>query len=81
MKNGEFKCPIGTTNIYRTDYFIVFQRIQVLFDRDEIMVISRDTFYHRTKARDARFNRMAEEHKGSEGKRIPTIMYSRKYVK
>ena len=81
MKTGEFKCPIGTINIYRTRHFIVFQRVQALLDCDEIMIISRDTFYHRTAARDAQFNRMNAKHNGSEGKRFPTIMYSRNYVK
>ena len=44
----------NVTNVYRTPHFIVRQRLSILCNEEENnAVISRDTFYKRTPARNA----------------------------
>lgn len=68
---------IGATNVYRTQYYIVKQRITVHTDADNASCLfSRDTYYLRTPRR----NREYEAVFASNGRRIPTAMYVRTYV-
>lgn len=73
---------IDATNVYRTKYFIVKQNIEVQFDDQENnSIISRDTFYFRTKQRDKEYEYIFSERKNVNGKRLPSTMYTRIYKK
>ena len=68
-------------NVYRTKNFIVKQEIDFVCDefRDNVL-LSRDTFYLRTPARDAQYEREFKYKANPDGKRILVSMCSRKYV-
>lgn len=69
------------TNVYRTREFIVKQKIGIQYDSVENNVVfSRDTYYFRTKQRDAEYEKIFSIRKNIDGKRLPTMMYSREYV-
>lgn len=54
---------VGATNVYRTKYFIVRQSVSV--KRDEFegnSVISQDTYYMRTRKRDAEYEQLFGEY-------------------
>lgn len=68
--------------MYRTKYFIVKQSVSV--NRDEFegnSVISHDTYYMRTRKRDSEYEQLfgARRHHLN-GKRLPTTVYTRRYV-
>jgi len=68
--------------VYRTKYFIVKQSVSV--NRDEFegnSVISHDTYYMRTRKRDSEYEQLfgARRHHLN-GKRLPTTVYTRRYV-
>lgn len=65
------------TNVYRTEEFIVKQHISYVTDIDgRTRIMSDDTYYYRTKARD----RIYDELFLTEGKRIRSAMYVRAYT-
>lgn len=71
----------NATNVYRTRDFIVKQVIGIQCDGVENNVVfSRDTFYRRTKKRDAEYELIYCSRKNINGKRLPTTMYSREYI-
>lgn len=71
----------NATNVYRTKEFIVKQVFGISFGGVENNVaISRDTYYRRTKKRDAEYELIFCSRKNINGKRLPTTMYSREYV-
>lgn len=72
---------VDAMNVYRTRDFIVKQVIGIKYsDVENIVVISNDTFYRRTKKRDHEYERIFSERKQINGKRIPSTMYARTYV-
>ena len=69
------------TNVYRTRFYIVRQ--QIMYRRDALLgayLCSRDTFYCRTPERDRQYNAAFPRNEEKDGKRIPTLMYIRKYI-
>lgn len=69
------------TNVYRTKNYIVKQNFGIHSSNVENNVaFSRDTFYLRTKKRDAQYELIFNTRKNIDGKRLPTTMYSREYI-
>lgn len=72
----------GATNVYRTKDFIVKQVIGIQYSASENNVtVSYDTFYRRTRKRDAEYEILFCQRKNTDGKRLPSTMYARTYVK
>ena len=72
----------GATNVYRTKDFIVKQVIGIQYSTSENNVtFSHDTFYRRTRKRDAEYEILFCQRKNTDGKRLPSTMYARTYVK
>ena len=70
-----------STNVYRTKFYIVRQ--QIMYRRDSLLgayLCSRDTFYCRTPERDWQYEAAFPHNQEKNGKRIPTLMYIRKYI-
>ena len=70
-----------STNVYRTRYYIVRQ--QIMYRRDSLLwayLCSRDTFYCRTPERDRQYEAAFPHNEEKNWKRIPTLMYIRKYI-
>lgn len=81
MKNQVPDFIQDATNVYRTRKFIVKQKIGIQYDSVENNVVfSRDTYYFRTKQRDTEYKKIFSIRKNINGKRLPTMMYSREYV-
>lgn len=67
-----------TTNVYRTEEFIVSQHI--CFSSDSLgttRILSEDTYYSRTKLRDLLYEKLFT----SDGKRLHSSMFVRTYIK
>ena len=65
------------TNVYRTEEFIVKQHLTYITDgMGSTRILSEDTFYCRTKLRDALYEQLFK----SDGKRIRSAMYVRTYI-
>ena len=72
----------NSTNIYRTEQYIVKQQISVsnVIDGNTVM-ISDDIFYVRTPIRDRMFEKLFEStRRNLNGKRIKTALHTRHYV-
>ena len=70
-----------STNVYRTRFYIVRQ--QIMYRRDSLLgayLCSRDTFHCRTPERDRQYEAAFPHNQEKDGKRIPTLMYIRKYI-
>ena len=68
-------------NVYRTDKFIVKQRIAIQTNSvEDNSIISYDTYYKRTVRRDFIYNLKYQNKLNLEGKRLPSSSYVRKYV-
>ncbi len=68
-------------NVYRTEKYIVKQCISVQLELLEAnAIVSNDIFYRRTKRRDAEYEQAFYDRKFIDGKRLPSTMYTRKYV-
>lgn len=72
---------ICADNIYRTKNFIVTQDLQYKENRvlDNVL-LSHDTYFKRTKKRDAEYAAFFENKDRIDGRRIPSTSYTRKYV-
>lgn len=71
----------GASNVYRTKYFIVRQRLA--YSSSEVfggLLCSHDTFFERTKERDKEYDAYFCDRLNLDGKRIPTLMYTREYI-
>jgi len=69
------------TNVYRTKNFIVKQVLGIKYGEvQNNEVVSQDTFYVRTAKRDWQYNNYFSFKVHINGKRLPSTMYSRKYV-
>ena len=56
---------------------------QIMYRRDSLLgayLCSRDTFYCRTPERDRQYEAAFPHNEEKNGKRIPTLMYIRKYI-
>lgn len=81
MKEGVPEFCVGATNVYRTKHYIVRQCVGVQHDREENNVLfSHDTYYARTLKRDFEYELYFRSRKNREGKRLPTMMYTRMYI-
>lgn len=68
-------------NVYRTKKYIVKQRVSLQrSESEDNVLISYDTYYLRNPKRDLAYNIFNSRKKKSEGRRIPTMLYSRRYV-
>ena len=69
------------SNVYRTKDFIVKQRVVVReSDTQENHLASFDTYYARTRERDAIYEAWFSDRFNIDGKRIKSAMYTRTYV-
>jgi hypothetical protein len=81
MENHVPEFMKDATNVYRTRDFIVRQVIGIQYDGVENNVVfSRDTYYRRTKKRDAEYELVYCSRRNVNGERLPTTMYSREYI-
>ena len=70
------------TNVYRTKKYIVKQIINIESHTQlDNIIISQDTYYTRTKARDKQFNKLFADKLNKNGKRLHSSSNTRKYVK
>ena len=72
---------IEASNVYRTKHFIVRQRLA--YSKSELfggLICSHDTYYLRTHERDLEYEDFFFDRLDLDGKRIPALMYSRKYI-
>ena len=68
-------------NVYRTKNYIVKQTIKL--QRSESgnnLLISFDTYYLRNPKRDLAYNIFNARKENRDGRRIPTMLYTRKYI-
>ena len=73
---------IDADNVYRTRNYIVKQVLSLEMPTVEDNGIkSYDTFYKRTSIRDKQYNLIFRDRKSIDGKRLPSTMYARKYIK
>lgn len=71
-----------STNVYRTKRYIVKQALGIdHHDTFGVFTISHDTFYERTKERDALYDEFFADNYYPEGRRVPAMSYARVYVK
>jgi hypothetical protein len=69
------------TNVYRTKYYIVRQELSIEIIDAKTVVFSKDTFFARTKLRDAQYEFIhAFRANNVNGKRVPATMTVRTYV-
>lgn len=81
MKKGIPEFVSNANNVYRTKNFIVKQEIVIGCDSVEMnAVLSRDTFYARTAVRDMEYEAYFSRRRYVNGKRLPSTIYSRKYI-
>ena len=72
---------IDADNVYRTKSYIVKQVIQIIEnDIEENGIISHDTYYRRTTARDLAYNMAFMDKVKINGKRLPSTQYTRRYI-
>mgnify|MGYP007097427276 FL=1 len=71
----------GARNVYRTRFYIVKQELMISAnDVETCEMYSRDTYYLRTTKRDKEYEYIFAARKHIDGKRLPSTMYTRKYV-
>lgn len=69
------------TNVYRTRDYIVCQIVGMKRDRElDNAAISQDAYFARTAARDRLYEDVFKDRINVDGRRLPTNMYSRKYI-
>ena len=72
---------LTASNVYRTRHFIVRQRLA--YSKSELfggLLCSHDTYFRRTHERDLEYEDLFLDRLDPDGKRIPALMHSRKYV-
>lgn len=68
-------------NVYRTSKYIVKQSLNVQLNSTEAnAIVSCDVFYKRNKRRDSEYEKIFYDRKHIDGKRLPSTMFTRKYV-
>lgn len=69
------------TNVYRTKNYIVCQIVGLQRDPElDSAAISQDAYFARTAARDRLYDDVFEDRINIDGRRLPTNMYTRKYI-
>ena len=72
---------IDADNVYRTNSYIVKQVIQIIEnDIEDNGIVSHDTYYRRTSARDLAYNMAFMDKTKINGKRLPSTQYTRRYI-
>ena len=70
----------NASNVYRTEHFIVKQRVGVLYSTTDYNVLfSRDIYYVRTAQRDAEYEAAFSAREDIDGKRLSVNTYIREY--
>ena len=73
---------IGASNVYRTAKFIVRQHLFLTHNSDEgTYSLSCDTYFDRNAERDRAYEYYFDERLRIDGKRVPSMLYARHYVK
>lgn len=68
-------------NVYRTKNYIVKQVMEIQENTvEDNLVISYDTYYRRTPARDLSYNLLYMNKAHPDGKRLPSTLYTRTYI-
>ncbi len=68
-------------NVYRTECYIVKQMIRLSTEASgDTAIVSVDVYYARTKRRDSCFEAIFSKRTYLDGRRMPSTMYTRKYV-
>ncbi len=79
--NGQPDFMENADNVYRTRDYIMRQVIGVNFDSEmDNNIFSQDTFFARTPARDRQYESIFAKRFNINGRRMRSMMYSRKYV-
>ena len=72
---------VDADNVYRTKSYIVKQVIQIIEnDIEDNGIVSHDTYYRRTTARDLAYNMAFMDKVKINGKRLPSTQYTRRYI-
>ena len=72
---------IDADNVYRTRRYIIKQVLSLETPAiEDNGIMSYDTFYKRTPTRDKQYELIFSDRKRINGKRLPSTMYSRKYI-
>ena len=71
---------IGATNVYRTRYYIVRQRISLRDGESGSYLVSHDTYFRCTPKLDQEYDNVFSDREDLDGKRIHTAMHTRNYV-
>ena len=80
MKKPDF--VENATNVYRTSEFIVLQIMEFRNHSERgVAFVSHDTYYLRTPERDAEYELMFFMRDHIDGRRLPSTMYTRKYIR
>lgn len=73
---------IGASNVYRTAKFIVRQHLFLIRNSEEgTYSLSCDTYFDRNAERDRAYECYFGERLRIDGKRVPSMLYARHYVK
>ena len=73
---------IGADNVYRTKHYIIRQVIKLEVPGiEDNGIMSYDTFFYRTSTRDKQYEVVFNDRKKINGRRLPSTMCSRSYVK
>ena len=68
-------------NVYRTRDYIVKQELYLIVNAEQNnAVLSVDTYYRRTLARDTKYQLLYKERRHINGKRLPSNTYIRTYI-
>ena len=71
----------GLTNVYRTKNYIFRQEVGMCMDEEEgNFLFSIDTYFRRTRSRDAEYEKAYKKRNRIDGERIPIATYVREYV-
>ena len=69
-------------NVYRTKKYIVKQELSLDTENEfGTHTVSCDTFYERTEARDKKYEKYFAGRRYIDGRRVPSMVYMRKYIK
>lgn len=81
MENTTLDFLQDADNVYRTSKYIVKQVLVLQeYDDENTLLMSYDTYYRRNIQRDCAYNIKFRERTNLEGKRLPSTIFSRKYI-
>lgn len=80
MKRPDFLIK-DATNVYRTNEYIVSQELSLMTNEAGMTIaFSNDTYFRRTLERDLEYELIFANKKRKNGKRIPSMAYTRTYI-